>query len=292
MSSNVFGQTFGGSLLESSNNTFGTEFQAAASNVFGIKPFEDNFPIGEFNPGMLTGCALWFDADDEATIGAASPGNEIIKWDNKGTLAGYLEKDGTTNVYTKTHNVNTRNSVYFPENSTLQMINLTTAFLARTIFVVSKHLTDPTMSVSPYYGYFNIIADPMGGAVGGLNCGSLYDAGSGGFLYAICENGIRCGVVASTNINMYEKTQAICFGHDDQDPPTGNVFTLNGTQFLPLVSSDPAQFYPSTPQSYIMNSPAYGTAQDMCEFIMYDRLLSPIERVLVQLYLIGKWNPN
>jgi len=291
MSSNVFGQAFGGSVLESSNNAFGTDFDAASSNAFGIKPFEDNFPA-EFNPGMLSGCALWFDADDAATVDASSPGNEIIKWDNKGTLGGYFAADGLTNVYTNTHNVNNRNAIYFPENSTLQIDNLTTAFLARTIFVVSKHLTDPTTSISPYYGYFNIIAIPGGSAEGALNCGSLYDVGSDAFVYAICENGIRCGVVASTGINMFEKTQAICFGHDDQNPPIGNVFTLNGTQFLPLSSSDRAQFYPSGPFSYIMNSPVYGTAQDMCEFIMYDRLLSPIERILVQLYLINKWNPN
>jgi len=286
MSSNVFGQAFGGSLLESSNNAFGTEFGSAASNAFGIRPFEDNFPSNIFSPTDLTGCLVWFDAADETTVGAASPGNEIIKWDNKGTAGGYLEADGLTSVFTKTHKVNDLNSIYFPEYSTLIMNGLTIDQLARTIFVVSKGLTDMTTSPQPYTGFFNTNFTAQS-----LNCGNFYDVGSDAFGYAICENGIRCGVVAAVGLNPVNETQIMCWGQTDQDPPTGNVFTLNGTSISPLNESWPAQFYPLAPDNYIVNSPSYGTAQDMCEIIIYNRLLNPIERILVQLYLLAKWTP-
>jgi len=284
MSSNVFGQTFGGSILESSNNAFGTEFQAASSNVFGIKPFEDNFPT-EFNPSDLTGCVLWLDADDPTTIDAASPGNEIIKWDNKGTAGGYFEKDGTTNVYTQTHTVNSRNSIYFPEMSTLEINNLTLNFQARTVFVTTKLLTDLSTSLSPFCGYMKNTS-----TTGAMNLGVVYDNGPNTFAYSLCEIGIRCGIIATTATNPVNTTQVICFGQDDQSPPD-NVFTINGTQ-LTIPTPEAADSYPSGPLNYFLNSAAYDSAQDMCELIIYNRLLSTVERQLVQTYLIAKWNPN
>jgi hypothetical protein len=44
MSANVFGIDFSGSLLQASNNAYGSEFYVADSNVFGMKPFQNNFP--------------------------------------------------------------------------------------------------------------------------------------------------------------------------------------------------------------------------------------------------------
>jgi hypothetical protein len=50
MSNNVFGIDFNGSLLQSSNNAYGTDFYVADQNVFGMKPFQNNFPPIPVNP--------------------------------------------------------------------------------------------------------------------------------------------------------------------------------------------------------------------------------------------------
>lgn len=283
MSSNVFGQDFGGSVLELGNSAYGSQF-LAASNTFGMKPFEDNFPQA-FTPLSVDGCVVWMDAADTTTIDEASPGNEINSWTNKGSAAGMFQRDGSTLVYTNTHTVNSLNSIYFPEMSTLQINNLTLDFQARTIFVTTKLLTDLTSSLSPFCGYMNNTA-----VRGAMNLNVVFDAGPNTFAYTSCESGIRCGIVVATVTNPVNRTQVICFAQDDQSPPA-NVFTINGTQ-LTIPTPEQADSYPSGPLDYHLNSASYVSAQDMCELVIYNRLLSTVERQLVQSYLIAKWNPD
>jgi hypothetical protein len=284
MSNNVFGLDFNGSLLQSSNNAFGSEFYVADQNVFGMKPFQDNFPQ-PFTPLNIDGCVVWMDAADTTTIDSASPGNEVYTWTNKGSAAGVFQRDGLSIVYTNTHSVNSRNSIYFPEMSTLEINNLTLDFQARTVFVTTKLLTDLSRSLSPFCGYMKNTS-----TTGAMNLGVVYDNGPNTFAYSSCEIGIRCGIIVTTATNPVDTTQVICFGQDDQSPPD-NVFTINGTQ-LTIPTPEAADSYPSGPLNYFLNSAAYDSAQDMCELIIYNRLLSTVERQLVQTYLIAKWNPN
>lgn len=285
MSANVFGQSFGGSILELGNSAFGSEFLATC-NTFGMKAFEDNFPSNVFSPTDLSGCLVWFDAADTSTIAFSTLYNDITQWNNKGTTAGQLEADGLTYALTNTHTVNGLNTVYFPDNSSLIMNGLTIDQLSRTIFITTKHLTDMETAPLPITGFFNSLTPNS------LNCASTYDGGSNAFVYLICENGYRCGVTAAVGENPLNRVKVLCWGQTDENPPTGNIFTINGTSIVPLNDSYPASVYPLAPDNYYVNSSTLGTSQDMCEIIIYNRLLSPIERALVQTYLIAKWNAN
>ena len=58
-----------------------------------------------------------------------------------------------------------------------------------------------------------------------------------------------------------------------------------------LTFSDPADSYDTTSTiQYILNDSVKGTAQDIAEIIMYDRLLTTSEQEQVINYLADKWN--
>lgn len=255
-----------------------------------------------FSPLDLSNCELWLDANDTSTIEVNTDTsgvnvNRVMKWFDKAhpDQQNHYEKDNhpyLSGLY-NTHYMNQLNTVYFEPNTYMQHHGggVTFNFQARTFFAVVKPLTnlaDASGAVQPYIGIYNT-STPVGGGLGYMNTGISYDSLSGNHSYAMCENGVTCGIVFDLSNNPLNQRMILMFAQTDQIDLSGNAGAYD-TIYQSLTSSDPADSYATGQSQYVLNNPVYGTAQDIAEIIMYGRLLTSTEQIRVMEYLADKWN--
>lgn len=252
-----------------------------------------------FLPTDISGCCLWLDANDGDTIAVNGDTsgvnlNRVMKWFDKALpdQQNYYKHDGNpafSGLY-NTHTMNQLKTVYFEPDCYMnhQDGGVTFNFQARTFFAVVKPLTDLSGALNPYIGIYNT-ATPSSPGVGYMNTGITYDASSGLFTYAMCENGVTCGITFDLSNNPLNQRMIIMFAQTDQIDLSGNTAAYD-TIYQTLNGNDPADSYDTGQSQYILNSPVYGTAQDIAEIIMYDHLLTTSEQIEVLNYLADKWN--
>jgi hypothetical protein len=251
-----------------------------------------------FSPTDISDCVLWLDANDTSTIDvngdlSGANVNRVMKWFDKAKPSNqnyyrHVGNPATSGLY-NTHTMNQLNTVYFESNAYMNHEGggVTFNFQARTFFYVGKPLTDLSGAANPYIGWYNTDTFEVG--VGYMNTGMSYDSMTGLHSFAMCENAQTCGIVFDLSNNPLNQRMIVMFAQTDQIDLSGNAGsydTINQT----LANSDPADLYATGQSQYILNSPSYGTAQDIAEIIMYGRLLSPEEQIKVLEYLADKWN--
>lgn len=260
------------------------------TNILGSAPEP---PV--FNPATdISNCELWLDANDPSTIEIYEEDNlnRVKKWYDKAHPDPSRHFDHDSQPYTSglynTHYMNKLQTVYFEPNTQMKSHDggLTFNFQARTFFAVIKPLTnlaDASGAVQPYINIFN------GFTPGDMNTGISYNSLSGLHQYAMCENGITCGIVYDLSNNPYKQRMILMFGQTDQIDLSGNIGSYD-TVSQPLTFSDPADAYNPLQAIYYLNDSTKGTAQDIAEIIFYKGLLTTAEQTQVLDYLADKWN--
>lgn len=274
-----------GVVASSMNGWYGSGGRVSRYRNILVPPPE---PI-QFSPLDISGCALWLDANDSSTI-TTREDNRVLKWFDKAKPSNqnYYQHSGSpagSGLY-NTHYMNQLQTIYFEPNTYMEHQDggWVFGFQARTFFAVIKPLTDLTTALQPYINIFN------GFTTGAMNTGLSYDSLSGNHQYAMCENGITCGIVFDLSNNPVNQRMIIMYAQSDTG--SGNAGAYD-TAYQTLTFSDPADSYDTTNKiQYYLNDSTKGTAQDIAEIIMYDHLLKTTEQIRVMDYLADKWNAS
>ncbi len=246
----------------------------SAFGVGSTVKLQEPIPIA-FQPTDLSFCAIWYDANNTASITTNIEDNTVLSWSNLGTIGGFLEPStgsGQSGVTT----INGLNVVSFNEANTMVMSNTSITDQPRTFFIVSRGRTDIT-SPPAGYSYFYGLQSQDG------QFSSFYSGGI--FTYITCANGVYCPIIAS-GPDPYNTTAAICFRNSDSDLAQ-NLLSVNGVAQT-LTNSELAGSFSDVATDYYVNSSS-GTSQYIGEIIWYLRALSDAEVLQVTTYLIDKW---
>jgi hypothetical protein len=245
---------------------------------------------------MLTSNVYWFDAADTATI--TTSGSTVTAWANKGT-ASMTFSANTGTVSSGTTTKNSRNVVSFPTSSKLvsAATNLGITGNDETIFVVyQKRANIPTVNTG-----IDFMTANNPNPAGNPNGFNLY------------YNGINNGNDLHANTSNYDRFWTICGGYcftSQGNTPTYSPFvyqllSLAVSQTSPGfwsfggnnngVGSGPGQRFAGCGDAYFTTTMTFnmGAATvdwDMAEYIVYNRVLTNVERQQIEGYLAWKWN--
>ena len=249
-----------------------------------------------FLPTMLTSNVYWFDAADTATI--TTSGSTVTAWANKGT-ASMTFNANTGTVSSGTTTKNGRNVVSFPTSSKLvsAATNLGITGNDETLFVVyQKRANIPTVNTG-----IDFMTANNPNPAGNPNGFNLY------------YNGINNGNDLHANTSNYDRFWTICGGYcftSQGNTPTYSPFvyqllSLAVSQTSPGfwsfggnnngVGSGPGQRFAGCGDAYFTTTMTFnmGAATvdwDMAEYIVYNRVLTNVERQQIEGYLAWKWN--
>ena len=247
-----------------------------------------------FLPTMLTSNVYWFDAADTSTI--TRSGSTVTAWTNKGTVSmTYNANTGT--ITSGLINKNGRNLISFPTSSKLVSgnTNLGVTGNDETIFVVYQKRANIPLNTGIDFMTANN-PDP-GGNPNGFN---LY------------YNGINNGNDLQTNTSNYDRFWTICGGYcftaqgntPTYSPYVYQLLTLAVSQTSPGfwsfggnnngVGGGPGQRLAGCGDAYFTTTMTFNMGNssvdwDIAEYIVYNRVLTTIERQQIEGYLSVKW---
>ena len=236
-----------------------------------------------FNPTQISGCKLWFDGNDATsmfsdTAGTTpiTPGGSVARWNDKSGNNNYLQQAtaGIRPVYQKTPGG--YNGVYFLD-STKQLTtinnNTVTGNSARTIFLIQQ-ATAVNALTTVGTGTHAVLSPPtaFGFTNAAINTGTVWCP----YVYGSADNTFTAVVT----------TLAEQWGYYDP-----SVSQVGGSY----------NFITATTKSTTLNTIAstwyFGRRDDnggctngyICEFILYDSVLTTTQRQQVEGYLAWKW---
>jgi hypothetical protein len=262
-------------------------FGFTKTNTGGYSP-----PYDPALPGTLTSNVIWLDADDSTKI--TRSGTSLTGLINKGTIAFTMASVGGTTT-TNSTTINGRNVITFSAGN-LNKISATfaipacsgglsfftvhrkrsalgtpganyTMFLlpSNTGYLIHQYARFDTWNVSneivvaENYGYWTYTSGSSAPNANTLQSDTLY-AGSSSATSGYWRYGINNG-------------------------PVGSLLAMGPNQYWYNVN--PTGDYNTGSQTYGMG---YSQVEwDMCEYIVYTRLLTTLERVKIESYLAAKW---
>jgi len=262
-------------------------FGFTKTNTGGYSP-----PYDPALPGTLTSNVIWLDASDATKI--TQSGTSLTGFINKGTISFTMSSVGGTTT-TNSTTINGRNVITFSAGN-LNHISATFAIPACTggvsFFTVHRKrsalgtpganytfLLFPTNtgSITHNYGRFNswnasneiIVSENYGNYT--------YTAGaSAPNANTLQSDTLYCGSSAATS--GYWR-------YGINNGPVGSLLAMGANQYW--YSVNPTNDYSTASQVYGMG---YSQVEwDLCEYIVYTRLLTTLERVKIESYLAAKW---
>jgi sugar lactone lactonase YvrE len=243
-----------------------------------IQPYYSIKPhLQYFQPSDIAGLSVWFDAADMTTITGSSP---VTAWrDKSGNRWNATTLIGTAPTTTT---VNGLNAVSFPASSTLTVSNVLFSLVqSRAIFVVYRVPT----SAPNYISWFSTQASGINNQ-GGHNNLVIPTGGGGPYLQSFAVGGAVQGMGADPAVNTIGTTALAAMIHSSVSTAS-NVVTLNGTSYT-LTTNTLASGYGSGTVTYYIGN-AYPQAYILCEYILYQREFTVVERQQVEAYLAWKW---
>ena len=242
--------------------------------------FRETIPI-TFVPTDISGLAMWLDANDSSSVTTNSFGT-VESWFNKGDLSGNFDLSGTADVRYDLNRVNGLNVVTF-QGDAYMTGTYALNFQDRSIFIVSRRnqaFDDPSGAALTWLT--TDIIDAMETAV----------AKSGAdYTYLVAKHpgfGVELGFTTQTDTTGY--AELVTFQNSSTDL-SGNYAALN-SQSQELIVSNFATYSTSNGVYSLgnyVNGITLGNDYDMCEFILYDSVLTPELRTTVEGYLTQKW---
>jgi hypothetical protein len=232
-----------------------------------------------FQPSDISGLQGWLDANDSDTVVTDASGINVLSWANKGDLSGNFDLSGAADVQYKVNTVNGLNVVTFNPMSFMTG-TFPLNFQDRSIFIVSRRTNDVSDGVLTFW-----TSDTTGGMETGIaKSGSDYT-------YLLAKHpGSGVELAFTTQINTTGKTEMVTLINSSTDL-SGNYGGLNGIEqtliFGALADYNTASF-PYFIGNYGNGAPLDNT-YDMCEVLVYDRVLSVNERLGAEEYLQRKW---
>ena len=248
-----------------------------------------------FLPTMLTSNVYWFDAADTATI--TRSGSTVTAWANKGT-ASMTFSANTGTVSSGTTTKNSRNVVSFPTTSKLvsAATNLGITGNDETIFVVYQKRANMTSG-----GVISLMTANNPNPGGNPNGFNLY------------YNQIVYGTDLTTSTNYYDLFWTVCGGYCFTS--AGNIpsYSPYVYQLLSIVVSTtnrgfwsfggnnngvgagPGQYFAGCGDGYFTTTMTFNMGGstvdwDLAEYIVYNRVLTTVERQQIEGYLSWKWS--
>lgn len=244
-------------------------------------------PPTAFNPLSISGCKLWLDASDTATISLS--GSDVTQWNDK-SGNGYNFTQGTSANRPKsgTRTQNSKNVIDF--DGTNDSLTTTAAksafnFLNNTTATIFRVLQQDTTSGIQY--------------IMGNNDGSNNSIGI--FYFSTSTNDqLSCGAGTGNTVYTIQKTFSTAARYDaiKSDPANGTAanrikVSTNGAAF---VGSNTGTQTPTSSNStidFILCNDSNGGTLPMngyiAEILIYDTILSAGDITDVQNYLAGKW---
>ncbi len=228
-----------------------------------------------FVPTDLSGCQIWFDANNSGSITTDTNNTSILTWQNLGDLSANMVPYTGTGEY-NIDTINGLNVVLFGAGNNMSVYgNLPNE--PKTAFVVFKGLNDLSGTVSPFLSLFN------GEATNAFQFGAAYDAGLGGYIYTACQNGVWCNY--GVGPNSYNTTiMAAC----RIDTSASNNFISVNKVNLTGDNANSASGFNQFPIPYSVGR-IDGSSMDCAEIIVYTRALSDTEVAQVYTYLTTRW---
>lgn len=248
---------------------------AFGANSLKVKDIE---PI-IFKPTDISGCRIWFDANNSASINANEFGT-VFSWMNLGTLGGQFDLSGGADIQTGVNTVNNLNVVSFTNNAYMTG-NFQLNFQERSVFLVVKQKSDLSGNVNALFS---------SDATNGMEIFTLTDASGTTFFIGKHPSPVPT-LAFSTPLNFIGS--AVLTEFINASDLSGNWMGYNGEQRTPTYEVI-ASGYNTSNIEYFLGGYFGGTAlpgaEDYCEMIIYEGALPESERKLVETYLITKWN--
>lgn len=229
-----------------------------------------------FSPLDLSGCALWLDANDNGTI-AFNDLLQVVSWSNQGYVGGQFDVSGAELIgYDQKQN--NLQVLSFPEQGFMQG-QFAFNFQDRSFFIVTREKVVPTGTPMPFF-----TSDTS-------NAMEFFSLKNGSNIYFVGKHPSPIPELAIETTDSFVGS-AVLVNFINGSDMSNNFFGINGTRF-PFIFEAAASGYNTSNVSYFLGD-YYGgfptfSSQDMCEVIMYDRVLEPTERSQVEAYLIRKW---
>lgn len=234
-----------------------------------------------FKPTDISGCRMWFDANNGGSINANEFGT-VLSWTNLGTLGGQFDLSGVADIQTGVNSVNNLNVISFAENAymtgTFQL-----NFQERSVFIVAKEKTDLSGNVNPLFS---------SDTTNGMEIFSLTAPSGTTFFMGKHPSPVPTLAFDSSFNFIGVPTLTEFINASDL---SGNWMGTNGTQapatYEVIASGYNTNSIPYYLGGYFGGSPV-ASAEDYCEIIVYEGALPESERKLVEAYLLAKWNIN
>ena len=228
------------------------------------------------SPLDISDCLIWFDANNGDTVTVDSKDNSaILTWQSLGSQSNTMVPDSNGTGYYNVDTINGLNVVQFPASNTMTWYGSIPG-QEKTIFFVSKDLTDLTTILAPFMDNIS------GNATQALQIGHSYTGSN--FVYVNCVNGLWCSYASDSN-NPVSRVQMTSWRATSN---LGSNFVHLNTSNLTLVDNYAVGQYNENPVPYIVNRPD-GSSQDVAEIVLYNRALTDEEVGLVETYLLTKW---
>jgi hypothetical protein len=222
----------------------------------------------KFIPTQISNCLVWFDAADGSTYNLTN----ITSWTNKGTGGGTATNVSTAPTLSK---INAGHAINF-SGTTGMRFTTSWSSSVRSFFVVSL----PGANTNNY-GYLNQYG-------GGNFQFSAWNAG--GFGPFLANNGTGIYVAGTSVANFYNTPNLFCAlgnGSGGQTSSTGIFINGNSTS---LITGNVASLGTGTITTYIgWDTVQTSTGIPIGEILVYDVLLTIVQRQQIEGYLAWKW---
>lgn len=233
-----------------------------------------------FAPTDLSGCLLWYDANNGATITTdPKDGKTILTWDSLGTASGFTLTPNIGSAESGSDTINGLNvATFFSGNNMITgAASLNTQ--ESTWFYVVESLTDLSTEAIPFLLFYN------GNDTAAYSLGVFYDGGASTYGAAIGASGISATIAYDLSANPYPNPLIYSFRLTSD--ASGNFIKVNNTP-LTLSESYPATGFNTSAITWTVGR-SDGTSMNVGEIICYGRALSDSEVTQVSAYLSDRW---
>ena len=251
---------------------------------------QTSFSSTAFNPTSITGCQLWFDASDTASLTPSSitTGTKVSQWNDKS--GNFRHMSNSTAASQPTYSTSNFNgslpSVYFRGTTEVGSTNANILSNASST-VLNSTTWDIYVAFKPTGGQEAIFwNDPTSAVV--LICGNTKLGGDGGENFAIHYGGWRLSPL-----------EGACRGNECQLYQAYSTGTTLGRRvnggfegFMPQTSSYSWPSRSSNSELAFCRPSSGGWSEGnlaIAEVIVYNSVLSDTDRFNVQTYLTNKW---
>ena len=228
-------------------------------------------PFTFLNPLSISGLRYWYDASDPTVV--QSSGTTLTSIQNKGILSQFSLSSNLGTAVTGTNTVNGLNVVRLTSGTRLVYTGDYTLANPRTHMIVSRPLVNTTSSNVGFL-WQNV----------GFNADDYF--GIGGNTLVEVSQGLVV-VFQSVSLGANLSNQTSIFGARCVSAAS-NIASLNGSQLSLTTSDIPAYTNPAGGSPFYMNADT-NSAQDLCEFMSWNRALTNQEFQRAEGYLAWKW---